>query len=94
MMVKYREKPVTIEAFRWPSDNPPQWWIDALERDSEVERNAKEHDGLGGDKRHALIYTLEGIMRANEGDWIICGVNGELYPCKPDVFEKSYEGVL
>ena len=50
-------------------------------------------DGLG--KRPAkcglLIPTLEGLMLGVEEDWIIRGVNGELYPCKPDIFEKSYE---
>ena len=39
------------------------------------------------------IETLEGIMKADEGDWIIKGVKGELYPCKPDVFEMTYEKV-
>jgi hypothetical protein len=37
------------------------------------------------------IKTLEGVMTANIGDWIIQGVNGEIYPCKPDIFEKTYE---
>jgi hypothetical protein len=36
------------------------------------------------------IETLEGTMKANKGDWIIKGVNGEIYPCKPDIFEKTY----
>jgi hypothetical protein len=40
------------------------------------------------------IQTLEGIMHANIGDWIITGVKGEQYPCKPDVFEKTYEPVV
>ena len=39
------------------------------------------------------IETLEGTMHANIGDWIITGVNGEQYPCKPDIFEKTYEPV-
>ena len=39
------------------------------------------------------IETLEGIMKANKGDWIIRGVKGELYPCKPDVFDMTYEKV-
>ena len=39
------------------------------------------------------IETLEGVMKANKGDWIIRGVKGELYPCKPDVFEMTYEKV-
>ena len=38
-----------------------------------------------------LIETLEGTMRADKGDWVICGVNGEHYPCKPDIFDKTYE---
>ena len=40
------------------------------------------------------IETLEGIMKANKGDWIIKGVKGELYPCKPDVFDMTYEKVM
>ena len=40
-----------------------------------------------------LIKTLEGVMRANPGDWIITGVHGEQYPCKPDIFEEIYEPV-
>ena len=40
------------------------------------------------------IATLEGVMHANIGDWIITGVKGEQYPCKPDVFEKTYEPVV
>ena len=39
------------------------------------------------------IETLEGVMKADKGDWIIKGVKGELYPCKPDVFEMTYEKV-
>lgn len=39
------------------------------------------------------IPTLEGVMTANKGDWIITGVNGEQYPCKPDIFKKTYEPV-
>lgn len=38
-----------------------------------------------------LIYTLEGVMSGNVGDWLIEGVNGEFYPCKDDIFQKSYE---
>ena len=40
-----------------------------------------------------IIHTLEGDMKASPGDWIITGVNGEQYPCKPDIFEKTYEPV-
>lgn len=59
------------------------------------------HDGPNGgyngpnayDPQSFDIKTLEGRMRADVGDWIICGVNGEFYPCKPDIFEKTYEPV-
>ena len=43
--------------------------------------------------REMNIETLEGVMHAEPGDWIITGVNGERYPCKPDIFEKTYEPV-
>ena len=43
--------------------------------------------------KELTIETLEGTMKANKGDWIIKGVKGELYPCKPDVFEETYEKV-
>jgi len=44
--------------------------------------------------KEMIINTLEGKMKANIGDWVITGVNGEQYPCKPDVFEKTYEPVI
>ena len=44
--------------------------------------------------RVMIIHTLEGDMRADIGDWIITGLRGEDYPCKPDIFEKSYEPVV
>lgn len=40
------------------------------------------------------IETLEGVMHASVGDWIITGINGEQYPCKPDIFEKTYEPII
>ena len=43
--------------------------------------------------REMNIETLEGVMHAEPGDWIITGVNGERYPCKPDIFEKTYENI-
>lgn len=44
--------------------------------------------------REVFIETLEGTMKANKGDWIIEGIKGELYPCKPDIFEATYEEVI
>ncbi|MGB0257749.1 MAG: hypothetical protein ACPGES_03760 [Coraliomargarita sp.] len=50
------------------------------------------HANVGDDQMLFLdIKTLEGTMTADEGDWIIKGINGEFYPCKPDIFDKTYE---
>lgn len=46
---------------------------------------------IGMDGAHQLIETLEGNMKASPGDWIIKGIKGEIYPCKPDIFEATYE---
>ena len=61
----------------------PSWLADAYER----------HDVVFGDKE-IHINTLEGTMTASYHDWIIQGVAGELYPCKPDIFRKTYEHVI
>lgn len=87
--MKFRKKPVVIEAFQvFPDDGqtrqlPPAWLVEAL-----VAGKISPVDGGGVD-----IKTLEGTMRADVGDWIIQGVKGELYPCKPDIFEATYERV-
>lgn len=49
---------------------------------------------IGMDEAEQLIETLEGTMKASPGDWIIIGVKGEVYPCKPDIFEMTYEEVV
>jgi hypothetical protein len=49
--------------------------------------------GINNSEEGLYITTLEGVMRADKGDWIIKGVKGELYPCKPDIFEMTYEQV-
>lgn len=87
--MKFRKKPVVIEAFQVPAkDSPPIsapiWLITAT-----VVGNIVPLAEGGID-----IKTLEGTMRADVGDWIIQGVKGELYPCKPDIFEATYEHVL
>lgn len=84
-MAKYRKKPVVIEAVLWTGeffdcDDMPEWLIEACD-------DAVVHQS--DDKQ--LISTLEGQMRADAGDWIIRGVKGELYPCKPDIFAATYE---
>lgn len=88
MTMKFRKKPVVIEAYRLPSageDVPHSFyeWVD------EVGFSQWESDRDEG----LLIKTLEGVMRADPGDWIIKGVAGEFYPCKPDIFAATYEPV-
>lgn len=89
-MARYRKLPVEIEAIQYDgdfmySDGTPyeasEWIFKALEDETMYFKDA---DGL-------YIKTLEGDHHASVGDYIIQGVNGELYPCKPDIFEKTYE---
>lgn len=81
--MKVRKKPVVVDAMRYTGDN----FLDVM----------KWAEGLAGPKgwsvssRQLTIDTLEGSMCADVGDWIICGVKQEFYPCKPDVFERTYE---
>ena len=83
-MVKYRKKPVVIEACRFMIDSyMPDWFMDNVSNDTII----THEDGT------CDIKTLEGTMKADYGDYIIMGVNGEIYPCKPDIFEKTYEKV-
>lgn len=83
-MPAYRKKPVVVDAFR-PDDLPrsqwPQWAQDALmNRDVVFEPNGA-----------LQVRTKEGMLHANAGDWLIRGVEGEIYPCKASIFGASYE---
>lgn len=78
--MKFRKKPVVIEAVKWTGNNVNQV-MDFMEW-----RNAS-YDDLTG----LIIHTLEGNHYATVGDWIIKGVKGEFYPCKPDIFDATYE---
>lgn len=86
--MRFRKKPVVIHAVKWDGENvddilshgnsgPRPSWGD----DFKVNTRTKEVE----------ILTLEGTMKASVGDWIIRGVKGEFYPCKPDIFEATYE---
>lgn len=79
-MAQFRKKPVVIEAEQWNGKNVEE--ISAF-----VSSNASVKGNT------IIITTLEGNMNASVDDWIIKGVNGEFYPCKPDIFEKTYEPV-
>ncbi len=85
-MAKYRKKPVVIEAIQWAGNN----FDEIKEFCSEVVYHGVE----GEARRWLLIKTLEGGMRAKTGDFIIKGIRGEFYPCKPDIFEATYEEVV
>ena len=81
MIKKYRKKPVTIEAIQWNGEN--------LSEIRDFMRSTVETHGLV-----LIIPTLEGNMYASLNDYIIKGVNGEFYPCKPYIFAKTYEKVM
>ena len=87
-MKQYRKKPVVIEAVQFLDDE--SW--------SEVARWCGGRPGSQAkpsDPDDVAVWleipTLEGVMRANVGDWIIRGIRGEFYPCKPDIFTETYE---
>ncbi len=92
-MNDYRKKPVVIQAWQameselealWYSEDGdhPEWLQDAIDEGVVYLMDGETH-----------IKTLEGDHHVSEGDWIIRGVKGELYPCKPDIFEATYEAV-
>lgn len=90
MIGKFRKKPVVITAHRIGDDGWPDEIWEGVNRNQIV----LYLDITGHPKRttgYVEIHTLEGVMRGEVGDWIIRGVNGEFYPCKPDIFEKTYE---
>lgn len=91
--MKFRKKPVVIDAFCLNGGAMPDWFLDA--RSAGAVRTYSEGTGNPFDDplTHAEIDTLEGTHRANRGDWVIKGVKGELYPCKPDIFTMTYEEV-
>ncbi|MCT1904109.1 hypothetical protein [Oceanobacillus sojae] len=87
-MTKYRKKPVVIDALVFTDDSER---LIEIQEFMEVEFVVDYKDP----KAPVLkIGTLEGIMKANIGDYIIKGINGEFYPCKPEIFEKTYEKVV
>lgn len=80
--MKVRKKPVEVEAVQWTGAMGPV--IELVGHDLPT-------FGSGGQSGSLRITTLEGDHECLLGDWIIKGVHGEFYPCKPDIFEKTYE---
>jgi len=81
MIKRYRKKPVVIEAVQFDGTNEKE----VIEFTNNIARRIATHTPL------IVISTLEGDMNANIGDWIIKGIKNEFYPCKPDIFDVSYE---
>lgn len=95
-MAKYRKKPIVVEAIQWTGSNLEEIrnfvGSDLIENYIEhfdIERTLIKQTLAG-----IAINTLEGTMMVNYGDYIIKGVNNEFYPCKPDIFEQTYEEVI
>ena len=84
--MKYRKKPVEIEAVQWVSDNIEQ--VYEMLGDNLIINTDEDKDEV----KH-FINTLEGKMEMSWGDYIIKGPKGEFYPCKPDIFELTYEKI-
>ena len=80
-MKKFRKKPIVIEAIQI---------TDKMRTGIENLPNGVYRSLAGG---HFFVNTLEGTMKTEVGDWIITGIKGEFYPCKPDIFEATYESV-
>ena len=80
-MMKFRKKPVVIDAIHFFGNDAECLTFCPIARDP-IDK-----------KPNLIIPTLEGEMLVSIGDWIIKGINGEFYPCKPDIFEKTYEAI-
>ena len=90
--MKFRKKPVVIEAVLWTGKNWKEmndylpvngkWWM----KDGSLWNMKDQFQPI-------MLETLEGVMQADIGDWIIKGVKGEFYPCKPDIFKETYDPV-
>ncbi len=94
--MKYRKKPIVIEAFHMTEERRnsnvdwPEWLHKAWNTEGEGSLFPDTDDP---NLYHLCIGTLEGVYRVQWNDWIIQGIKGELYPCKPDIFEATYEAV-
>lgn len=91
MIELYRKKPVTISAVQWTGDNLLEC-IRFMGQEVNFEDSNKFDDYRTMVRNKGLqIDTLEGVMIVSDGDYIIKGVRGEFYPCKPDIFKETYE---
>lgn len=82
--MKFRKKPVVIEAVQFTGENDAEVFLF-------LGFSKTYFSGEPGPSQKIEIRTLEGVLTASRGDWIIKGIRGEFYPCKPDIFEATYE---
>ena len=98
--MKYRKKPVVVDAIQLKKTQISIRAIlemmgqEVITKYDRASYKFYEYCNMIFDKGYMEIRTLEGVMKASIGDYIIKGVNGEFYPCKPDIFEKTYEKVI
>lgn len=93
--MRYRKKPIVIEAIQWNENNLKEV-MEFIGSEFKYDENTSYcTNKFVYDKytKELLIHTLEGTMKVSNGDYIIKGVKGEFYPCKPDIFEATYEKV-
>lgn len=84
--MKARKKPVVVDCFKFTlkkKDKEPDWFLKEIGKKVIIKQNGMKQDWY--------IITLGGPMIISKGDWVIKGVQNELYPCKPDIFEQTYE---
>lgn len=90
-MARYRNTLTDIEAFKWTGGpdqtEDPMWIIRA------IECGMVWFENTGTENVHMAIETLDGVKIANPGDYVIQDIQGEIFPCRPDIFEKKYEPV-
>ena len=91
-MPKFRKKPVVIEAVQWTGNNLKEVIDFSGLHESAKKWSWEEYEKVVAEDG-LKIFTLEGKMNADVNDWIIKGVKGEFYPCKPEIFEATYEAV-
>jgi hypothetical protein len=83
--MKFRERPATVEAVKFQSGAiMPAWFADKVKENIILVKN----DGT------CEINTSEGVLTSNKGDYIILDINGKVYPCRPEIFERAYERVV
>jgi hypothetical protein len=83
--MKYREKPATVEAVKYqPGVIMPSWFADRVKDNVILVKNDGTCD----------INTSEGVLTSNPGDYIIFDINGKVYPCRPEIFERAFERVV